>query len=415
MAMSSIPSNETALAHWRGDVSMFDGFFETRPFREESNLIWAEYVERIAPSAGPMVCRDKEAVTYFVPCGLKTKRFVGETLRRAQNEGRPTEGVQRSASHVTQTKVLVIDLDKGGAADFEAAGRRLKAAGVAFLAYTTWSCGAPGKGVRIRVLIPLSVELGSEGYAAAHASVNAQFFDGKADKSSASLAQQQGVWAIGPDRVRFARRWVVEGGALSLEAQLNSKAEVVHGHRTERCVLSGSAVSPASLRPPELAEQIEAAFHAFIAVASVDPAAILRWARAPKIVRDGDGRESSVLALAGRLHGVGLPQEVIDSIGALFNNGSVVPPLDEAVLSDRLGRHAGRPVVWPALFAGARDLAAEVVTVARVAGTDEAWRGLSPVWRYLAGYHPRTWAEVWPASQAESPKANRKENFDVAG
>jgi hypothetical protein len=142
-----------------------------------------------------------------------------------------------------------------------------------------------------------------------------------------------------------------------------------------------------------MAHQIEAALRV---VAAVGPQAVVRWTGVPGRVHDGDGREAAVLRLAGKLHAAGVPQTSVEAICLFYNEAALVPELDAEVVIDRAGRYGGTPVVWPVLFAMARDLGAEVVRRSLATGD---WKGAGAVWKYVAAYHGRVWDEIYSNSK----------------
>jgi hypothetical protein len=380
--MSSTLSNSLPLERWRGDLSLLSGYFETTPFMRPRGLTWAELVEWVAPANGPMVVADKRSSTYFVLCALKSAPLTGRTLDQANRSGLPAVGVQRSSCHTTTTSSLAADYDLGCISEFRAVCLRIKAAGITFVAYTTWSVGLPAKGFRARVVIPLDKPIDAETYERAHKGANQAFFLGAADGSGQSLVQQQGVWAVGPDRIPMACRWLVAGGVASVDAL------VALAPASIRPAFKGPSLPTSFAAPPVDAAQVVAAKSVFDQAA---PQAVMRWAKAPGRVRDGDGRERAVLSFAGRLHGLGLEQPKIDSLCLAYAGLAMDPELDLDVVLDRSRRYAGTPSCPAVLFAGARDLAIDVVRQAVLTGK---WTSTKSTWEYLATYHRRHLAEV---------------------
>lgn len=70
----------------------------------------------------------------------------------------------------------------------------------------------------------------------------------------------------------------------------------------------------------------------------------------PDLVRDGEGRENTILRAAGHLRGKGVDQGLIEQLLLAYNQSSIVPPLDERGVLDRARRYSS-PIVatgdWP--------------------------------------------------------------------
>ncbi len=222
---SPLPPSE-----WRGDITIFNGFYDTIPADKKPDMNWALLVESVAPHAGPKLIRRKDAAPYFVPCSLREAPYLAQTLERARREGWPSlSGKQRSASHVTESALLKFDLDGMSEAQWASVLDKLHASGLAFLAFSTWSLGLVEKpGVRVRVLISMDKALWQAEYELAWCGAAEMLFselrealspDGKKilDPSAAKICQQQSVFCTSPDRKHLAFRIVGEGGIASAD------------------------------------------------------------------------------------------------------------------------------------------------------------------------------------------------------
>jgi hypothetical protein len=69
---NSILSSQT-LDEWRGSVTTFNGFTNTRPDQEYSNSNWQGLKNKIAPEI-PLLITDKKRGEYFIPCLLRKHR-----------------------------------------------------------------------------------------------------------------------------------------------------------------------------------------------------------------------------------------------------------------------------------------------------------------------------------------------------
>jgi hypothetical protein len=186
------------LSDWRGELTFFGSNRSTVPVSEcQGNF--NEICSKLAPYEGPMVSNDKQNVTYFLPTFLKNAPLVGRTKEAAVRQGQSLEGKQRSAKHVTSTAMVVLDLDGVPGDAFKTNIRRLKSAGLAFLAFSSYSHGNPDKqGVRCRIIAPVDAPLDVSDYKKASIGFAKLFFGGQLDKTGTSLCQQQGVWATNP-------------------------------------------------------------------------------------------------------------------------------------------------------------------------------------------------------------------------
>lgn len=205
------------LSEWRGQWTCFKGNKNAVPVGEAAGDFNA-LCQSLAPSLGPKVALDKGSVRYFLPTHLKVAPLVGKTRERALALGQSLEGKQRSASHVTTANMIAVDIDGVSEGEFKGYLSRLGDAGLAFLAYSSYSHGNPEKsGVRSRVVIPVDTPLDRYAYSTAAGGVAAIYFGGQTDKSGAVLCQQQGVWATNPAWKQKAFRLVSPGNVTSSE------------------------------------------------------------------------------------------------------------------------------------------------------------------------------------------------------
>lgn len=205
-----------SLSNWRGSLTVFSGFFDTRPACEIADASWGETLANIAPPDGPALVTEKERAPYFVPCTLKAAPLVGATLARAIQSGAPTTGKQRSAGHVTEARMLVADVDGVTKERFDSIQQRLQDRGLTYVLYSTHSHGREDKpGIRVRLVIPVGVPLDAQQYKLAAQGMNALLLDGQADPAGLQLHQQQGVWATAPKRAHLAFRLSHKAGVCS--------------------------------------------------------------------------------------------------------------------------------------------------------------------------------------------------------
>ena len=203
------------LKDWRGDVSLFPSERQTIPEAMHVGLGWDELCEVLAPRA--LVRERKSSLRYFLPCLLDESRpYTGKTAQRFPPDAC---GPMRSREHVLQQQAtwLVLDLDDCVRAEVAGYLRGLRDERITFLAYTTYSNGAPGKsGYRMRVVVPVDEPLTLARYKAAHRALNGKAFGGRADTTGESLCQQQSVWGCSPDLADGARRGRNDSGVLQV-------------------------------------------------------------------------------------------------------------------------------------------------------------------------------------------------------
>ena len=222
----SININRTLLSNqmrniWSVSLTMFNGFTNTRPYKEYINVSWEDVKNRICPET-PLLLTDKKQGQFFIACILKEAPLVGKTHEIALSTGAATVGKMRSKGHVTETTLLVIDIDGLSEAEFQAVLDRLKADGISYVAYSTFSHGNPAKpGVRARIIIPLDRAINVDDYYLAWHGFDIHYLGGqagKADASGANLYQQQGAWCCDKTRQFQAFKLSNDAGVASADA-----------------------------------------------------------------------------------------------------------------------------------------------------------------------------------------------------
>lgn len=217
----TILSPTMLLDDWRGSLTTFKGFTNTRPDQEFGNISWPEVRNVLCPDK-PDIIEDKQLSEYFIPCQLKEARLVKKTLEAAIKNGQPTTGKMRSKQHVTEASMLVMDVDGMCETDFIVGLNKMAHDGLTFFAYTTHSHGNPDKpGMRVRVVIPVDRPLTLEEYAMAWHGFDQLYWQGeagKADASGANLYQQQGTRCCHPSRIDQTQSWRNDGGVASADA-----------------------------------------------------------------------------------------------------------------------------------------------------------------------------------------------------
>jgi hypothetical protein len=222
--------SKMTLPDWRGSITAFKGFTGTIPIQELINVDWDAVCKFLRPTR-PAVFYHKKTGTYVVPCQLQVALLVGKTLYAAQKKGISTEGKMRSKGHMTEASMVMMDVDGLSETVLIACLDNLKADGISFLAYTTFSHGVADKpGMRVRLVIPLNLPVGVEGYTIVWVALDKHYFDGRiseADPSGANLYQQQGILFCHPARFDQAKSWSYEGGVASTEVllQLGKKSQ----------------------------------------------------------------------------------------------------------------------------------------------------------------------------------------------
>ena len=221
------------LIDWQGHLAIFNGNKNTRPI-EEIKGGFEDISERLAPGAGPMVSSDKQSVKYFLPTLLKKAPLIGETRKHAEWNGLSLVGKQRSASHVTTASMLVLDIDGLAKEDVKTCLKMLKSKDITFLVYSSYSNGNPEKkGVRCRLIIPIDKPLDSNDYKKAADAFSSLYLRGQADKSGATLCQQQGVWATHPTWKKKVFK-IMSPGSVTSSAELIAASPFRHFSQSKK-------------------------------------------------------------------------------------------------------------------------------------------------------------------------------------
>ena len=195
-------SSKLSIEDWRGDLTIFNSFYDVLPQTSIRQVEWSAVTKTIAGEVaiGP----DKSQHSFFVPCLLKDAPFTPKTLPKAQAAGLGTNGKQRSSAHMTQATWVVMDIDGMAQSAFDEKVNSLAKSGNAFLIYSTHSHGHEDRpGVRARLVVPVDRSLAAEDYESAWLGLDKLVFGGevvKADGSGRHLWQQQGVWATATER-----------------------------------------------------------------------------------------------------------------------------------------------------------------------------------------------------------------------
>lgn len=123
-------------------MSWFRGPFDPIPTNIETGLTPRQIIDRVAPIGEPTITDRKDRLPYFVPCALQSADLVGKTREKAIATGKPTIGVMRSSSHVTESAWFAFDLDDLTAEEYARVLDTLERAGLLYVAYSTFSHGA---------------------------------------------------------------------------------------------------------------------------------------------------------------------------------------------------------------------------------------------------------------------------------
>lgn len=367
-------------------IAIYPSLTNTIPQLRLEGLTWPELGARLAPAAGPLLVNQKTRVPYVTPGELRKAPKTGKTREEAQRRCEPLDGYMRSASHVVGANWMLFDFDGITATAFDQCGRALKGAGIAFLAWTSFSHGAPGKpGVHLRLALPLDQTLEPSDYKRVHAAINAGVFGGAADPTSGRLCQAQGVWATHPDRAHLARRWSVGGGLVDVGAILAS----LPAARVERPADLLRAVQGTGTPLPLLT-----ILHVRDALGVLDPNGYETWnavmSYLPAIAAGGPDAER-LCAL-----GVAFSERASEQNKARNDLPSYNPERRFASLRPMLSRE----IALASLFAMARDAATKNCRDAFASGD---WTGRGSQWRYLAKWHPKTWESVSaPSAEKEA-------------
>lgn len=354
------------LSSWRGDVTFFSGYYNTRPALEESGLTFTALANLIAPEDDPVLIADKERVPYFVPCRLRDAPLLGKTRERAAQRGDPLVGKQRSGRHVTDATWIVADIDGATDDHLDLIRRRLHAAEITHLIYSTYSHGKPEKpGTRSRLVIPIDRALDPAGYRSAAEGLNACILGKHADASGFNLHQQQGVWATHPARAQFAFRQVHKAGIADAAALL--------AETPKRSPAQPASIVTAAPANPDL-ERVRGA------LAWIDPNNYEQWIKVGFWLKAIVGDAAFPLWY--------LWSETASDASKACNDGRYAPEKVWTSLSPTITAGQGQG----ALYARARDGAAAAVCRAM---TDGAWgTEAKSALAYLRQHHPRRFDDL---------------------
>jgi putative DNA primase/helicase len=202
------PKTETneKLTQWRGDVTLFNKVSRPVPCKETLNASWSDIVSAIKPKE-PALINDKADAKVFVPCALKELPNLDGAMEK-----------RRSKDHVTMANLLVVDLDGLPEANFQKGLTKLKAEGVTYIAYTTFSHGLKPD-MRVRLVLPLDSAVNTREYGAVWRNFDAKYFNG-ADPSGAKMYQAQATYCCHPDRQDQTQTWENTAELLSVEELL---------------------------------------------------------------------------------------------------------------------------------------------------------------------------------------------------
>ena len=329
---------------WRGDLTFFPSQYDTSPVMEKRGVGWEEVVEAIAPSIGAFCAINKRLLPYFIASSLVTAQLVGKTLAANLAIGGDGYGVQRSKSHVTQTSLMIFDIDDVDVRVMSNTICTLEQSDISYLMYTTYSHGKQGD-VRLRFVVPIDQSLGADEYQHAHDWLNQELFEDSADKSGNRFYQCQGVWGCPPNRAHLARRRLSGSGVLGVPVYCLQ----VRQPRDKELV----KISPIDDRSLQMIRAI------YDRSPDVELLKKLKFSRK---VKDGEGRESTTLKLAGALRVRGFSHEQVVRLCRTWNSRFCLPPLDDKLVLDRCGRYCH--VTNNAFYSAetfARDIAVELL------------------------------------------------------
>ena len=241
--------SDKPISEYRASITTFKGFTSTRPDQEITNTTWDE-TKNLVCSNKPAVLTDKKQGTYFVPCELKDAPLVGKTLETAKINGDPLIGKMRSKSHVTDSNLLVMDIDGLDPNVVETARNKMKGDRISFLMYTTYSHGSTDKpGERLRLIIPLDKSVSPDEYQYIWRAIDRLYFGRKvfkADPSGVNLYQQQGTWCCHPNRRDKANSFCHDAG-LAKTDYLIKKGKPIQVPKIVKADVS-AATSPSNFR-----------------------------------------------------------------------------------------------------------------------------------------------------------------------
>jgi hypothetical protein len=364
-----MPHSEMNLNDWHGSLSLFSGFYDTRTALELDDVSWPVVVANIAPTDGPALLVDKKRATYFVGSALKVAPLVNGTREKAEKLGLPLVGKQRSAAHVTETRMVVTDLDGISEEQLAAIESRMIAADLTYLLYSTHSYGRADKpGIRCRAVIPFDISLNVNDYKLAAAGANILLFDGLGDPSGFALHQQQGVWVAAPVRAHMAFRRAHKAGVASAAALIAAAPKVERRQRkVDFCAYSGPVLFDVK--------------RANSALEWLDPNCYKSWIDAAIWLKAAYGEAAYQVWLTW---GETANEASKAKNGTEYDPGKVWAEIEPRITSDQ---GAG------ALFAQARDVSLEAAQAASSVGQWDERRRMALV--YLRRYHQRLYGQTF--------------------
>jgi hypothetical protein len=364
-----MPHSEMNLNDWHGSLSLFSGFYDTRTALELDDVSWPVVVANIAPTDGPALLVDKKRATYFVGSALKVAPLVNGTREKAAKLGLPLLGKQRSAAHITETRMVVIDMDRISEEQLAVIEKRLQAAGLTYLLYSTHSYGRADKpGIRCRVVIPFDSPLNVNDYKLVAAGANILLFDGLGDPSGFALHQQQGVWVAAPVRAHMAFRRAHKAGVASAAALIAAAPKVA---RPQRKVDSFAYSGPVLFD----VQRVNAALE------WLDPNSYKSWVDAAIWLKATYGVAAYQVWLAW--------SETANEASKAKNGNEYDPGKVWAEIEPRITSDQGAG----ALFAQARNVSLEAAQDASSMGQWDERGRMALV--YLRRYHPRLYSETF--------------------
>ena len=153
------------LEEWSGDLTLYSSAYNPLPGRECPGFTFSEVEQVIAPGNRPRIEEQKKDSLHFTSCLLKKAPYVGKTRERAEKYGWQPAGKQRSGVHVTDSTMIVLDIDGASETQFAQIQKQLKSNGLSFIAYSSYSNGDPKKpGIRCRLVVPVDRALNKHEY-----------------------------------------------------------------------------------------------------------------------------------------------------------------------------------------------------------------------------------------------------------
>lgn len=211
-----------SLEEWRGSLTKFPKYSAVIPSEEFQQLAWLDLLDAV-DFFNPKTLAYKKMASIYIPCLLKDAPLIGKGLINATT----TIGKMRSPNHVTEARLLVIDIDGMDENLFNESVTKLREDNVTFAWYCTFSQDRSDLyGMDVRVLVPIDQALESQAYAAAAKGLGARYFN---QPFKATLSQQQTVYVL-----KKAIYWFsveiepenYEGGVISADFLISGVAHV---------------------------------------------------------------------------------------------------------------------------------------------------------------------------------------------